>query len=321
MGIARRWVFPILRIVVLAAVAAALVKLAFFPSGSTEAEGPEIPTGYVVDPQVVVATGTIRNDVVLDATVAADAAVPIKATLAGEVREISVAQGQWVEAGTEILKIRGFAEDGTTRWSIVKSPIAGTLSSFGVLVGQMTSVGDAVGQVAPPTFSVTATIPPEQQYRLLDQPTEAEVAITGGPAPFTCTGLTITTPLAGAGSGGGDPGGDPGAGSGTTVRCSVPVDVKVFAGLAARVTIAGGLAENVLVVPMTAVEGAAGTGIVHVATPDGETEPRDVTLGINDGISVEITAGLTEGESILQFVPGAPGVEGGFPGGPVSAGG
>ena len=191
------------------------------------------------------------------------------------------------------------------------------LSSFTVLVGQMVAVGDTVGQVAPPTFNVTATLAPEQQYRLLAQPTEAQVTVTGGPAGFTCTGLTITTPLAGAGSGTGD-GDAPGAG-GATVRCAVPADVTVFSGLTAKLTIAGGVAENVLILPMTAVEGAAGSGIVYVVQPDGSSEERPVTLGLNDGVNVEITGGLEEGELVLQFVPGAP-AEPGIDGMPIDGG-
>src|SRR5690606_15735221 len=155
-----------------------------------------------------------------------------------------------VAADTELYRIRAelFNDDGSsyTRWSTVKAGAAGVLSSFAVLKGQMVSVGEETGQVAPPSFSVTASLAPEQLYRLIDQPTEALVTVTGAPAPFTCTGLTITTPLAGSGNAA-----DRGAGSGTTLRCAVPGDVRVFSGLTAKVTIAGGIAENVLTVPLT----------------------------------------------------------------------
>lgn len=302
MSVARTWVFPILRIVVVAAIAAALVKIAFFADPVQE-QGGEFPTGAIVEPQIPVMTGTVRNDIVLDGLVSADATVPIKATLDGEVRQVSVTPGQRVAKGAELMQIRGFYDDGTHRWSIVTAPAAGVLSSFEILVGQHVGVGETIGQVAPPSFSVTATLPPEQLYRLTTQPTEAEVAIVGGPAPFTCTRLKIITPLPGADDGEGGEGGS----SGTTVRCSVPGDVRVFSGLTAQLTIAGGIAENVLTVPTTAVEGGSGTGIVYLVGPDGATEPREVTLGLSDGISVEVTGGLEEGEIILQFVPGAPG--------------
>lgn len=305
MSVTRAWVFPILRIIVIAAIAAALVKLAFFADPVQDEGSGEFPTGAIIEPQIPVTKGTVRNDIVLDGTVASDALVPIKATLDGEVRQISVSAGQWLEAGTEIMQIRGMNADGTNRWSIVKSPAAGTLTSFEVLVGQTVGIGTAIGQVAPATFNVTATLSPELQYRLTSQPTEAEVVIAGGPAPFTCTGLTISTSVLGTGGDSGDGGGAPPA-SGTSVRCAVPGDVRVFPGLTARLTIAGGLAENVLVVPTTAVEGGSGSGIVYLVGPDGATEPREVTLGLSDGVSVEVSGGLEEGDVILQFVPGAP---------------
>lgn len=314
MSIARRWVFPIIWMVIFAVIGAALVKIAFFPdSAATGSDGLE-PTGQVVEPQVPVSIGTIRNDVVLDATIGPDAAVPARSAISGEVRKVSATVGQQVEEGAELAQIRGMNDDGTNRWSILRAPISGTLTSFELLVGQQVGLGDALAQVSPGTFSVTATLAPEQQYRLLQKPTEAEVAINGGPAPFTCTGLVITTGTTGSnGDGGGGGGGE--ATSGTIVRCAVPTDVQVFAGLTAKVTIAGGLAENVLTLPATAVEGAAGTGVVYLIGSDGETVETPVTLGLSDGITVEITGGVEEGDLVLQFVPGAladPGTDAGF---------
>jgi macrolide-specific efflux system membrane fusion protein len=315
-SIARKWVFPILRIVVFAVIAAALVKLAFF-ADPVEQSG-ELPTGEIVEPQIPVTMGTIQNDVSISGTVNSDAAIPVKATFGGEVREVLVAPGAAVGPDTEIMVVRAelVNMNGTpyTKVQRVKAGATGILSSFTPLVGQMIAVGDVVGQVAPQSFNVTATISPEQLYRLTEQPTEAQVAVQGGPAPFTCAGLTIITPLPGSGGGEGEGSGE-GGGSSTTVRCRVPAEVRVFSGLVADLTIAGGIAENVLTVPMTAVQGAADTGIVYVILDDGTQEERPVTLGLNDGVNVEIVEGLTEGELVLQFVPGAA-----APGGPLDPG-
>ncbi len=142
--------------------------------------------------------------------------------------------------------------------------------------------------------------------------------VTGGPAPVRLHGPHDHDPARGRRlrrrGGDGETGGT--GGSTTTVRCAVPADVTVFSGLTATVTIAGGIAENVLTVPLTAVEGAAQTGVVYFVLPDGTTEQRPVTLGLNDGVSVEVTEGLAEGELVLQFVPGAPAVDPNMPGGP-----
>ncbi|SEN87701.1 efflux RND transporter periplasmic adaptor subunit [Cryobacterium luteum] len=328
MNVARKWVFPILRLIVIAAIAVALVKLAFYPNATADSN-PAEPTGVIVEPQIPVALGTISNDVTLPGTVSADPAVAVKATAIGTVDEIFVAAGQAVNKDDKIYDIRVETikdpvettdADGNVSVTQPKpvvtfvkvlAPITGILSSLPVIHGQSVAVGDATGQVAPPSFSVSGALSPEQQYRLLTRPTEASVAITNGPAPFTCTGLTITTPLAGAPAGG-DGAGDATGTSGTTVTCAIPAEVTVFSGLAAQITIAAGLAENVLVVPTTAVEGSAETGVVWFVLPDGSTEERPVTLGMTDGVNVQVVDGLVEGDLINQFVPGA--VAGGGPG-------
>jgi macrolide-specific efflux system membrane fusion protein len=310
-GIARKWVFPILRIIIFLAIAAALMKMAFF-SGAITAADPTVPTAQIEEPLATVEIGTITNDVTLPATVSADAAVAVKATLAGEVKKVHVKPGQAVEAATAVLTIRSEAPaaDGTAviKTVTVTAGSVGILSSFPVIVGQVVAVGDVVGQVAPPTFSVSGSLSPEQQYRLLNRPTEALVTITGGPAPFTCTGLTISSALAGAAadpSSTADSGSAVSAAGGTTIRCTVPAAVTVFSGLAAKLTISGGVAKDVLVVPITAVEGSAQSGVVYTKKADGSSEKHPVTIGLNDGTKVEITGGLAKGDQILQFVPGA----------------
>lgn len=334
MGVVRKWVFPILRIILILVIAVALGKLAFFPDQAEEAD-PAVPTGEIVEPRTVVGLGSITNDVIVQATISADAAVPVKSTAAGTVDEIFVAQGAGVSAGDVVFDVKveierdpaasvdaeGKPLPAIFRYLEVTAPASGILSSLGVIEGQAVTIGEVTGQVAPPTFSVSGTLEPAQQYRLVNQPTEASVAISGGPAPFVCTGLRIVTPLPGStgtdggggsgGSSGTAGGGTGGGGSSTTVTCPVPNGQVVFSGLTAEMTLAGGKVDDVLVVPMTAVRGAAQTGTVWVSTADGGTEERPVGLGLSDGTFVEITGGLTEGEEILEFAPGALAVPGG----------
>jgi macrolide-specific efflux system membrane fusion protein len=316
MSVARKWVFPIVGLVVAAAIAVALVKLAFFGTSVAGAEG-EQPTGGFVDPQVPVMIGTVSNDVVLSGTVKADDAVPIKAPLDGTITSVDVGVGWVISAGQQIGVVKGFNAAGRAISVAITAPVAGTISALSIVTNQQTTAGTAVAQIAPPGFYITASVQPTDRYRLTGAPTEAMVTVTGGPAPFTCTGLTVTTPLAGASTGSGnDPGnGDPGAGAGTTARCVVPADVTVFPDLIAQLTISAGIAENVLVVPVTSVLGAADSGVVYVViNPEtGETEERPVTLGLSDGINVEVIDGLEEGELVMQFVPGAPAGDPGMP--------
>lgn len=326
MGTVRRWVFPIVWMVIIGAASLALVKIAFFPDGAAEAD-PTQPTGEITEPTVVVGRGTVTNDLTLQGTVAADPAVPLKATAAGTVDDVYVQQGASVAPGDVIYDIRvetprepveTTGPDGTVsvtqpepavRFERVSAASGGTVSSLSVIHDQAVTVGEVTGQVAPPSYAVTGSIDAQQLYRIQNRPTQAQVAITGGPAGFTCTDLAITTPLAGEAQGGSTPGGTDGGGtstsSGTSFTCQVPADITVFPGLAASVTLAGGKAENVLVVPTTAVEGTAQSGVVFRRTDDGGTEEVPVTLGLTDGSSVEVTGGVEEGAELLQFVPGA----------------
>lgn len=308
MSVARKWVFPIIRVLIFAAIALALVKLAFF-SGAISATDPTMPSAQISEPESAVAIGTITNDVTVAATVTADAAAPMKATLAGEVKKIMVKPGQNVEAATPVLSVRSetISDAGlpVVKTVVVTAGSAGAITSLPVIVGQLVSVGEVVGDVSPPTFSVSGSLAAEKQYRLLNKPTEAKVVITGGPAPFTCTGLSIVAAASSSADSGGADSASSGGG-GTTVRCAIPSGVTVFAGLAAKLVISGGVAKDVLIVPVTAVEGSAGTGTVYALKADGLTEKHPVTLGLTDGANVQILTGLKEGEKVLQFVPGAP---------------
>lgn len=328
MGIWRKWIFPSLRLLLAAVIAVALAKLAFFPDRD-QTEAALQPTGSVAEPEVPVSRGTIANDVIIPGTVNADAAVPLKATGTGTVDELFAAVGQQVTAGQKLYDIKvedpvepseGVGADGmptitvpraTFHFEAVLAPASGVLSALNVIPGQPVATGDVTGHVAPPSFNVTATLSPEQQYRLTSAPSEAVVTIAGGPAPFVCGGLTISTRLPGSGDdtpvGGGAEGASTPPAGGTTVRCAVPAEVRVFPGLTAQVKISAGSAADVLVVPITAVEGGAETGVVWLVTSDGEPVEQPVRLGLSDGNKVEVVEGLAEGDVVLEFVPGAPG--------------
>lgn len=328
MGVWRRWILPITRLVVLGAIAVALVRMAFF--GTTAEDTAETPTGSVVQSQVAASVATVVNDVTVKGAIQPDPDVPVKATLQGKVAKLVAGQGATVQAGDPILVIRQetpvdpvVAADGTVTQpkpkvvtETVTASAAGSLVELGVLVGQEVAVGDAVGRIAPPTFRATAPLTAEEQYRLVTQPTSATVAITSGPAPFACGDLRIGQPAAASGTGSagtsGDAGSAGGAGSssaGATVSCAVPAGTRVFPGLAAEITIPAGEAPDVLTLPTTAVEGLADTGNVWLASESGEPEERAVGLGISDGKVVQITSGLAEGDMVLEFVPGAPAPE------------
>jgi len=279
----RRWIFPLLLVLVLGACAAALVKIAFFPDRTDAAVAPE---ASIVDPVIAVERGSVVNALSLDGNVARDDAYPVRSEINGTVLAVHVADGASVAAGQKLFTIR---QDDPRKDIDVTAPEAGDVSEIALVKGQLTTVGTESYTLTPARYHVLATVEPVQLYRLVNAPTEASVSITGGPAPFTCTGVRVQVSPEGTAS----------------VRCAIPTDQVVFAGLPATMDLALGQVDDALVIPVTAVQGGAGTGTVWVDAGDGsDPEEREVTLGVNDGTMVEVASGLEEGESIRQFVPG-----------------
>lgn len=280
----RRWIFPILMLLVCGAVAAALVKLAFFPD--TAEAAPIEPGGQVTAPTVAVERGDITDELTMSGTIARDDSLTIRSTADGTITKVAIGSGQSVAAGDVLFQVKQF---DPIRYIDIVAPEAGDVGEVALVVGQTASLGGELVTLSPARYHVTATIDPVALYRLVGAPTEASVSITGGPAPFACSGLTVSVTPEGT----------------TSVQCAVPGDQQVFAGLAADVTVAVGSAQDVLVLPTTAVAGGSGTGKVWVDT-DGVTEEKEVTLGISDGTQVEVTGGLEEGTAVRQYVPGQP---------------
>lgn len=279
----RRWIFPLLLVIVLGASAAALVKIAFFPDS---VESIVTPEAGITDPIVAVERGAVVNALTLSGNIARDEVIGVRGEINGTVLAVHVGEGASVEAGQKLFTVR---QDDPRKDIDILAPEAGDVSELALVKGQQTSVGTEIYKLTPARYHLLATVEPVQLYRLVNAPTEGTVTVTGGPAPFTCTGVRVQVTAEGTAS----------------VRCAIPTDQTVFAGLPASMDLALGQVEDALVVPVTAVQGGAGTGNVWVDAGDGtEPEKRAVTLGVNDGAMVEVTEGLAEGDSIRQFVPG-----------------
>lgn len=276
----RRWIFPILLLLVCGAIAAALVKVAFFPDA---ADARIEPGSIVSSPTAPVERGAITDELEIAGTVARDDAVTVRSTVDGTVSDVRVAQGQSVTAGQVLFVVKQFEP---VRSIEITAPEAGELTEFSIVKGQGTSIGAEVASLAPTRFHVLGTVEPVLLYRLINAPSEAQVTIAGGPAPFTCTGMAVRVSEDGT----------------TSVACAIPGDQRVFPGLQATLAVRVGAADDVLTVPTTAVIGGSGTGTVWVET-DGELLERTIELGITDGTLIEVRSGLEEGELIRQFAP------------------
>ncbi|MFK0009935.1 biotin/lipoyl-binding protein [Paenarthrobacter sp. NPDC090520] len=342
MGVFRRVILPVAWLLVFAIIAVALVKIAFIDGLKSTASQPA-PLAEVDIPMVQATRATVTNTIQVKGTVQSNAADPVRSTAAGKVVKVFAEQGQTVEKGTPLFQVKAervvtnpqVSKDGTPPKPVydyfdVLAPSGGTLQSLTTLIDQQVTVGETVGKVDPGTYVVSGSVTAAQQYRLLGKPGPAEIALVGGPAPFQCTEVTLKNNASddgGTGSGGlSGSGGGAGMGVGAaiagpgasgqsqedstptgTLSCAVPSDQEVFAGLGATMTVSAGVATDVVTVPLTSVKGSVKDGIVWTSSAaGGAPEQRKVELGLNDGTVVEVVSGLTEGEQVLEFVPGAP---------------
>jgi multidrug efflux pump subunit AcrA (membrane-fusion protein) len=233
----RRFVFPIIWMVIFAVIAIALGKMAFFSDDSNAADPDDDGIGPVVDydqyATVPAEKGDIASTLELSATVVPDPSTPLLATHAGEVNWVWVKNGDTVDKGDEILQVRVPVEeqetatetgtaggtdddtDGTVaapttppeqkyHYYTLRATSAGTVKEFNTLVGQELGIGDTVLQLSPGTYSISAELTPEQQLDLLDKDIEATAALPTSEDPIRCTKPSIEEDEAGDGSGDND---------------------------------------------------------------------------------------------------------------------
>lgn len=333
-------ILQIIKIVIWAVIAIALVKFAFFPSvGGKDATQSLDPSANFGPMTVTPTRADITNTVTASGTIEADPASDVKSTGEGTVTYIAVADGSSIESGAPILEVRkeipgenqtGVDAEGnptvtpgetTYQYTTIYANATGTLH-LNALLGQQFSIGDVVATIQPPTFSAVAALNADQLYRIQEAPQEATITVTNGPAPFTCTGLKIKTPTATPGNAAkSDASNSAGGASSSGIRaiCPIPGDQKVFPGLQVTMDVIAGSAQGVLTLPISAVEGRFQSGYVYVPSPEGaDPAKKPVKLGITDGKIVEIVEGIGEKDEVLEFVPSAKPDEkqmGGFGGG------
>ena len=166
----RRYVFPLIWMLILAVIALSLARMAFFPAdASGAAEDPDVPTAefdqYAVVP---VETSDIASELALPATVQPDEGTELKATDEGEINKIWAREGDTVEKGQRILQVR-VPEEPAPVDVPPEMPADGTTGGDGTDEG----VPEPIEQPAPQPEQA------EQQYRYLTLYANAPGKITG----------------------------------------------------------------------------------------------------------------------------------------------
>ena len=90
MAAVRRYVFPVIWMLLIGVIAVALAKMAFFPSGDEDdAQGTITPSAEVDEYALVAAeSGDVSSTMELPGTVVADEGIPLEATASGEINKI-----------------------------------------------------------------------------------------------------------------------------------------------------------------------------------------------------------------------------------------
>lgn len=177
-----------------------------------------------------------------------------------------------------------------------------TVSLAEAQIVQVVSASGVVVQGSDGWFLEAPAGSDELAYRLLDPPLGVKAMIKGGPSGFACSWI-------GLGQSGVGAGGDanvasaselpPGA-TGVTMRCAIPAEVRVVAGMNGMMVLQMGKPSTVSALPLTAVVGTASQGQVVVVHGNGTTELRTVGLGISDIYNIEVTGGLAPSDVVLR---------------------
>jgi multidrug efflux pump subunit AcrA (membrane-fusion protein) len=255
---------------------------------SAEASASEEPVRLDVGDTVVEARlGSVESVLVLDGVVAARPSVEVLAG-PGVVEDLRVREGEAINRGDALMTIVMPDEEGAESSVIVQSPIAGTVS-LTVVEGDPLADGTVVALVQPRDYEMVARIDPHLLYRLYEQPEKIVVALDHGPAPFECPFLWLgstdpTNPYDAA----------------VELRCAIPGEIRAFPGVRGKLGVTTGRVDDVVVIPLSAVIGDADIGIVVVEAA-GRRERRTVSLGLTDGVVVEIIDGLRAGEEVIDL--------------------
>lgn len=174
-------------------------------------------------------------------------------------------------------------------------------------------------------YGIVADIDGASAYKISAGLTTVRAQIQDGPGPFGCKVLgtiaalpagTIPEPPAPKPDPSAstppvveqprDPGPPPSEATGMRLVCIASSSVKMINGATVNIEVVTAQAKNTLVLPVEAVAGGQGKGMVDVVLPDGTKETRTVILGLTDGRMIEIKSGLTEADTVALPGPDIP---------------
>ena len=74
---------------------------------------------------------------------------------------------------------------------------------------------------------------------------------------------------------------------------------KLAIGMTTQNTIEINSADNVLIIPSTAIKKQGGKSVVRVQGADGQAKDQEITVGLKDSMHTEVKSGLKAGDKVV----------------------
>ena len=197
------------------------------------------------------------------------------------IREIYCAEEQHVSLGDALLRL--------SNGEILRADIPGEVTSISVDIGDTVNPGMSLLTIVDfDTLKVLANV---DEYDILAIAPGREAEITVNALGLTYTAVVERIDKVARVSGNVHY---------YEATLSAPNDPRVLPGMKVDVQILAGRAEDTLLVPMNALHfDSYNKPYIFVRNSDGEIEERAVTVGLQDGFTVELLDGAEAGETIL----------------------
>jgi RND family efflux transporter MFP subunit len=202
----------------------------------------------------------------------------------GTTASLKSAEGQLTSAKGKYL-----GAEAQLSYTSIRTPISGVVTDRPLFAGETAAVGTPVVTVMDTSVLLAKLHIAQRQAQQLVLGAAAEVSVPGLDKPVEGK-VSLISPALDAGS--------------TTVEVWVKVENAggaLRAGTAVHVTIEGKSIPDAITLPADAVQRSSETGgkAVLVVNADGTLHKKNVTVGVQTAESVQITSGLTVGDTVI----------------------
>jgi multidrug efflux pump subunit AcrA (membrane-fusion protein) len=236
-----------------------------------------------------VVLGTIENSVIVNGDVLASMQVSIYPTVAGKITETRFRVGDRVSQGDVMAMVDRSNPGEVYIPSPVSSTINGTILQAPVNIGDTVSANTTVYVIGDLSSLVVETYVPERFSNSAQRGLAAQVFLEALPGETFQAVVDEVSPVL-----------DPVSRTlRIRLRFSGPADSRIKAGMFATVSLITNVRRNVPVIPRAAMISTYGSWIVFVVDERNIAERREIYLGLESEVLVEVREGLSLGDRVV----------------------